>query len=81
MENPIISIYLELLISHLFTVCKGYCHWVGTAPFCDTSVNFCAWGWCDVKASKSGDGATCWTGEKSYCCRGDGGWEKYDRDC
>ncbi len=38
--------------------------WRGTAPFCDGQ---CLPGETQIATSKSGDGATCWTGHKVLC--------------
>jgi len=38
--------------------------WFGRAPFCNGR---CPTGWTQVKTSKTGDGATCWTGNKVQC--------------
>jgi len=44
------------------------CYWDGTSPFC---AGGCQEGYSECARSTSGDGATCWTGYKAYCCRGD----------
>lgn len=41
------------------------CAWFGTAPICRGR---CPAGWRDVKGDRTGDGATCATGQKVYCC-------------
>lgn len=42
--------------------------WIGTAPFCGAEKSNCAdIGWTFDHASKSGGGASCWTGEKVLC--------------
>lgn len=43
------------------------CYWDGTSPFC---AGGCPSGYSDCGRSTSGDGATCWTGYKVYCCQG-----------
>ncbi|KDR84156.1 hypothetical protein GALMADRAFT_133512 [Galerina marginata CBS 339.88] len=42
------------------------CYWDGTAPFC---VGFCPTGYYEENRGYCGDGACCWTGIKSLCCR------------
>ena len=58
-----------------------WCKWFGTAWFCEGA---CPGGWKELKdgwrkngqgnrmmkwRNKYGDGRTCWTGSKVYCCR------------
>eukprot|EP00930_Biecheleria_cincta_P083409 TRINITY_DN72991_c0_g1_i1.p1 TRINITY_DN72991_c0_g1~~TRINITY_DN72991_c0_g1_i1.p1 ORF type:complete len:407 (+),score=55.40 TRINITY_DN72991_c0_g1_i1:50-1270(+) len=46
--------------------CKnGNCHWDGTAPSCSGS---CSGQTMQCGNSRSGDGASCWTGSKALCC-------------
>jgi hypothetical protein len=43
----------------------GSCYWEGTAPFCDGS---CSKGYNECGRSETGDGASCVTGSKAFCC-------------
>ncbi|KAF2679610.1 hypothetical protein K458DRAFT_283402, partial [Lentithecium fluviatile CBS 122367] len=42
------------------------CFWDGTAPFCAGS---CPDGYTECNRGSCGDGACCWTGIKTYCCK------------
>jgi len=42
------------------------CYWDGTAPFCAGS---CPNGYTESNKGSCGDGACCWTGYKSLCCK------------
>uniref|UniRef100_A0A914W4V1 Uncharacterized protein n=1 Tax=Plectus sambesii TaxID=2011161 RepID=A0A914W4V1_9BILA len=57
---------------HKVYCCKEYigegsnCKWFGTAPLCQGE---CAAPYThQVNSSSSGDGQTCWTGQKVFCC-------------
>ncbi len=50
-------------ISHLRA---NDCRWEGTAPFCGGST--CSPGYWKAMGNRKGDGKTCTTGSKSYCC-------------
>jgi len=43
----------------------GQCHWDGTAPSCEGS---CSGHTMQCGNSRSGDGESCWSGSKAYCC-------------
>ena len=51
-----------LLSTGLAEACER--RWFGRAPFCNGS---CPSGWTQIRTDRSGDGATCWTGEKVLC--------------
>ena len=42
------------------------CYWDGTAPFCAGS---CPSAYVERTRGGCGDGACCWTGEKTLCCK------------
>jgi hypothetical protein len=41
------------------------CYWEGTAPICKGQ---CKSGWKEIVRTKCGDGNTCLSGDKAYCC-------------
>jgi hypothetical protein len=41
------------------------CYWEGTAPLCKGK---CRSGWKEIVRTKCGDGSTCVSGDKAYCC-------------
>lgn len=43
----------------------GSCYWEGTSPFCEGS---CGRGYNECARSETGDGASCVTGSKAFCC-------------
>jgi len=42
------------------------CYWANVVPFCGRG---CQEGFTETAWSKCGDGACCWTGDKSFCCK------------
>ena len=41
------------------------CYWEGTAPFCKGQ---CKANWKEIVRTKCGDGHSCTSGSKAYCC-------------
>jgi hypothetical protein len=53
----------------IYTESSGYkCFWRGQSPFCFLR-HGCPWGMTTMKTDKRGDGAYCWIGYKTYCCK------------
>ncbi len=59
-------VFSSIIVSSWATI-TPVCKWYGIAPFCLLG-NSCPDQCWKVASNDRGDGATCWFGEKNYCC-------------